>query len=131
MKGLLLMLGGVVLLLAAGGASASFSCGLGAGTPYCQYEGKVERVYVNDNGRILAFIPSSFDSSLAEAQGLSSVTYTNAFMYLVDYQTDASPEFAKMLYATLLSAQAQNRDVQMQMRKVIGGYLVIDRIWIN
>lgn len=118
---------GALLLLVATTARADFSCAIASGIPFCTYKGKISAVYANETNEILMYIPSPFDLSLVSAQGISGVAVSNAFKY----PTYANPDFARMLYATLLAAQAQNRDVTVQMRKVNGGYLSIDRIWLN
>ncbi|MFA0813455.1 hypothetical protein [Microbulbifer epialgicus] len=106
---------------------------LQAGTPtchsgsdaYCQYVGKVERVYVNNDNLILLYFDTPVPLSVPASIGLS---VGSGFAAAVD--ADENPEFAKMLYSTALTAQASGRSVTIQMRGIQNGYLKIDRIWL-
>ena len=93
---------------------------------YCQYEGTIERIYVNDKGHILVYFDTEFDAGAWEVAGFDA-KHTSAG--IVNYKE--KPEFGKMFYSTALSAQAQNKRVQLQMRKTLNGYMIIDRIWLT
>ena len=103
------------------------TCGTVGSGPYCQYIGAVSTVYVNDANQILLYFDTPLDLSLPSGVGITGVTQNFAAAYLISDNT----EFAKMLYATMLSAQSQNVTIGIQMRGSTGGYLKIDRVWIN
>ncbi|GAB6094384.1 hypothetical protein JCM14469_06360 [Desulfatiferula olefinivorans] len=46
------------------------------------------------------------------------------------YRVTDNPEFARLLYATALTAQATNRAIIIQMRGALGTYPRMDRIWL-
>jgi hypothetical protein len=75
---------------------------------------------------MLVYLDKGFDVSLPSSVGLSGVTQGGEFGYYVS--TD--PDFAKMLYSTLLTAQAQGKNIDITAKSVNNGYLMIDRIWL-
>ena len=95
--------------------------------PYCQYTGLIQRAYVNESGVILLYFDTALDLSSPSAVGITGVTQAAA----AAYHYDDNPEYAKLLYASILSAQARGVLVVIQMRRAYSGYLVIDRIWIK
>ncbi|MEQ9509015.1 MAG: hypothetical protein RLN92_08230 [Alloalcanivorax xenomutans] len=101
------------------------TCHVSSAAPYCSYKGKVKRVYVNETGLILVYFDTPMPSGAPSSVGIGGVS--NHAAGAVSYQD--KPEFANFLYSTVLAAQTTERDVQIQMRGTIGGYLKIDRIW--
>lgn len=95
--------------------------------PYCQYTGLVQRAYVNESGVILLYFDTALDLSSPSDVGITGVTQAAA----AAYHYDDNPEYAKLLYASILSAQARGVPVIIQMRRAYSGYLVIDRIWVK
>jgi|GEM_PF-797177 len=123
-KNILLLL--CVTLLVSGNAHAAApSCHSGSGG-YCQYTGKVKRLYVNTGNIILLYFEESITPADAAVAG---VTITNGGATAFNIATN--PEFAKMFYSTALAAQASNRNVTIQMRGNQSGYLKFDRIWLS
>jgi hypothetical protein len=96
------------------------------GAPFCSYQGKVTKAYINDQGMVLLYFDQNMDSSAPGSVGISGVSRNFAAAYPVA----EDPEFAHMLYASMLSAQAAGKRVTIQMRDTYGGYLKIDRIWV-
>jgi hypothetical protein len=96
-------------------------------TGYCQYHGKVAQAYINAYGEILLYFDAPANPADVAAVGLTGVSNFNA----ARYHTVANPDFGKALYASLLSAQARGAIVTVQMHSTGGGYLQIDRIWVN
>lgn len=92
---------------------------------YCQYTGKVKRLYVNKSNAILMYFDTPLNVADAQSIGFNATNSPAAIFYVQD-----GPDFAKMLYSTLLSAQARNADITIQMRGVKSGYLMMDRIWL-
>ncbi len=93
---------------------------------YCSYIGKVSRIYVNASNQILMYFDTPMDDGAWEVAGISAKHKSAAIIDI-----NSKPEFAKLFYSTALAAQASKRNVQIQMRTVLNGYLVIDRIWLN
>lgn len=93
---------------------------------YCQYNGKVRSIYINASGVILLYFDSNMDVSEGVIAGMS-LTHGNAAAVLLSENI----EFAKLFYATALSAQASQRPVTLQMRGTISGYMKADRIWLS
>lgn len=104
--------------------STSF-CSSASGN-YCQYTGKVSKVYVNSNGFILMYFESPIATSEAQNAGFTIQSGSAAV-----FQMSENIEFAKMFYATALAAQASGRDVTIQMHDVEIGYLKFSRIWLS
>lgn len=128
MKKLTFLLGLLTLMpfsgtLLAGQPTCKYSSG---GAPFCSYKGKVKRVYVNDKGHILLYFDATLPASEAEKVGYS-ITWGSAAIYKISN----NPDFAKMLYSTILAAKSQDRNVSVQMRGVSSGYLTIDRVWFG
>jgi len=120
----------IILILATFVSSFAFSgaptCHTHSSGPYCQYTGQVEKVYVNTGGHILLYFDVLMDSSVPSNVGLNVSNYFAAIYPLNDF-----PEFGNLLYSTMLAAQATGRNVTVQMRKTLHGYLEIDRIWLD
>lgn len=93
---------------------------------YCNYKGKVQRVYINDSGLILVYFDADASIEGAAAVGFS-ISQPSAGGYLL--QTNA--DFAKLLYSTALAAKASGSEIGLQMRGTVSGYLKIDRIWMD
>jgi hypothetical protein len=96
------------------------------GTGYCQYSGRVVKAYVNAYDQILLYFDTPVDLNQAASVGLTGATVSTAAIY----NMSANRDFGKMLYATLVAAQARGANVEVQMHSVSGGYLVMDRVWI-
>jgi hypothetical protein len=94
---------------------------------YCQYNGRVAQAYINAYSEILMYFDTPANPADISAVGLTGVSNYQA----ARYHTVANPEFGKALYASLLSAQARGATVTVQMHSTGGGYLQIDRIWVN
>jgi hypothetical protein len=94
---------------------------------YCEYHGRVARVYVNAWNQMILYFDTTFDPAIAGAVGISGVSINNAAIY----NNAANPDFAKALLASLLSAQARGATVSVQMSASWGGYLLMDRIWVD
>lgn len=93
---------------------------------YCQYNGKVSKIYVNSGGIILLYFENPTTVAEAQLAGFT-ISATNA----AAYQMSTNIEFAKMLYATALAAQTSGREISIQMHGVEAGYLKISRIWLD
>ncbi|MEO8016533.1 MAG: hypothetical protein ABI769_01860 [Pseudomonadota bacterium] len=94
---------------------------------YCQYDGKVSRVYINAYQQVILYFDSTFNTADATAVGIAGVSINNAAVF----NTATNPEFAKALFAAMLTAQARGATVSVQMSSSSSGYLLMDRIWVN
>lgn len=92
---------------------------------YCQYVGKVNKIYINSSGVILMYFDTLASRDEAAAAGFN-ITQVNA----AALPLNENPEFAKLFYSTALTAQASDREVLVQMHGVSGAYLKLDRIWL-
>lgn len=118
----------VLCCLSFGSATAAApTCAVSNGTPYCQYTGKVKKVYVNSYDEILLYFDTPLDLSLTTAVGLLGIGSSAAAAVRVS----ADENFSKFFYSTILTAQARGATITVQMRGSVNGYLGIDRIWIN
>ncbi|WMS86042.1 hypothetical protein [Pleionea litopenaei] len=97
-----------------------------ASAGYCQYTGKISRIYVNNDNIILLYFDTQMDDGEWDVAGF---TATSKFAGAVSL--DTQNEFAKLFYSTALAAQSTKRKITVQMRGNIGGYLKIDRIWLD
>lgn len=116
-----------VVLVAFEANAAPPTCHTHTSGPYCQYVGTVEQAYVNDGGLILLYFDAPMQPGAPDAVGITGVTSTSAAAYLMQN----NQEFAKLLYASLLAAQARGATIIVQLRGRYGGYLMIDRIWVR
>jgi hypothetical protein len=92
---------------------------------YCQYTGLVSTIYVNDSNLILIYFDQPVDPGYVAGFGINISKGAAAA-----YRVSDNPEFAKLFYSTALAAQASGRDITMQLRGEVGGYLKFDRIWL-
>jgi hypothetical protein len=116
----------IVALLAHPASAAAPQCYTYSGGAYCQYDGKVNRAYINAYGQVLLYFDTPMAPGVPGSVGISGVSIGEAAIYPVS----ENPDFAKALYATLLSAQARGATVQVQMFGSNAGYLKMDRVWI-
>ena len=96
------------------------------GSPYCQYTGKVSRIYINSSNLILVYYDTPLNLADAEAVGYSPTSTT-----AMSYPLAENPDFGKLFYSTALAAKASGKSVTIQMRGTHWGYLKFDRIWLN
>lgn len=109
-------------------APVCYSTGGNNNGPYCQYSGKVSQVYANNYGEILMYFDTPVDLGHVTAAGIGGVSTGQAARYAWTTNSD----FAKMLYSSLLAAQARGANVYVQMHgQGSAGYLMIDRIWVQ
>ncbi len=106
--------------------AATPTCHVHSGGNFCQYNGSVDRLYVNSGNMILMYFDSAVDVSVPQGVGINATTGVATAISITD-----SPEFAKMFYSTVLAAQASKREVSIQMRGTKSGYLKVDRIWLS
>ena len=113
-----------LLLMSTTAFPAMPTCSAASGG-YCQYTGKVSKIYINSGNRILIY----FDMPMPiENANLASFTISNGSAGILSV-TD-TPDFGKLFYSTALAAQSSNRSITIQMRGTLSGYLKIDRIWL-
>jgi len=92
---------------------------------YCKYTGKVARIYVNTDNLILLYFDTPVPLNVPESIGFSVASGGAAA-----FKIDENPDVAKLFYSTALAAQASGRNVNIQMRETLSGYLKFDRIWL-
>lgn len=98
-----------------------------SGSPYCSYNGKVDKLYVNNQNLILMYFDTPLDLEEPSSVGIEGVSdRNNAVVRISD-----NPTFADYFYSTALAAFSSNKTVSIQMREVSSGRLVVDRIWIT
>jgi hypothetical protein len=102
-------------------------CGMAGTQGYCQYQGKVSQAYVNAYQEILLYFDAPVPASEVAVAGFTGVSNFGA----ARFHMAGNPDFGKMLYASLLAAQARGATVTVQMYSSGGGYLQIDRIWVS
>lgn len=120
---------GIAVLMASYTADAGTSCFTYNGAGYCQYDGRVSRVYMNSGGLILIYFEQAFDPGQAASVGVTGVSTGSACMYSTT--PGFNLDYARMLYSSALSAQARGATVSMQLWGQNSGYMVCDRIWVN
>jgi hypothetical protein len=97
------------------------------GSGYCQYDGRVQKAYINAYQQVILYFDTPMNTAEASAVGISGVTVDSAAVY----NMGSNPDFGKSLFAAMLAAQARGATVSVQMSSASGGYLVMDRIWVN
>ena len=97
------------------------------GAGYCQYTGRAYQVYINSNGEIILYFDTAMPASAPASVGITGVTVYGAALY----RLSDNPDYGKLLYASLLSAQARGATITVQLWGVNGGYMKLDRIWVN
>lgn len=126
MKYFKIFVAATVLMISNHSLAATPTCHSNNGSPYCQYTGKVERIYINDSNLVLIYFDNSVSLDVP-----ASVGYSVSNGYAAAFDVDENPEFAKMFYSTALAAQASGRSITIQMRDAQSGYLKFDRIWLS
>jgi hypothetical protein len=101
------------------------TCHPHSGGAYCQYSGKVDRLYVNAGNLILLYFDTPLVKADAESNGINVSSIDAAAININD-----NPEFSNLFYSTALAAQASDKKIIIQMRGTQSGYLKADRIWI-
>jgi len=118
----------VVALLPQTAAIASApACYTYGGSGYCEYTGSVAKAYINSNGELLIYFDTPVDPASVSGVGITGVTNFTACAFPVTQ----NPDYAKMLFAAALSAQARQTSVTLQLWGTYAGYLKCDRIWSN
>lgn len=97
------------------------------GQGYCQYTGRASQVYINSSGQIILYFDTAMAASAPSSVGIAGVSVHTAAMYVLS----ENPDYAKLLYASLLTAQARGATISVQLWGVSGGYMKIDRIWVH
>ena len=119
-----------IAVIASLGNSAAIASAPGcytySGQGYCQYTGRASQVYVNSNGEIILYFDTPMAASAPASVGITGVSVLNAALY----RLSDNPDYAKLLYASLLSAQVRGATIQVQLWGVIGGYMKLDRVWV-
>jgi hypothetical protein len=113
-------------LLANPASAGAPTCQLYNGQGYCEYTGRVSTAYVNSSGEVLMYFDTAMPASAPSSVGISGVSNYIAAIYRIS----DSPDYAKAMYATLLSAQARGANVRIQMWGTYAGYMKLDRVWI-
>lgn len=110
----------------------SFAAGLFCSASYggyCNYSGKISRVYVNRSNLLLIYTEGGMDlSQLANAGNKFSMVTTGA---AVAVNMNKYPVFGKNIYSAALTAFMGGKSITLQCKDNHGGYLQADRIWIN
>jgi len=107
--------------------AAAPACYTFSGQGYCQYTGRAREVYINSNGEIILYFDTAMPASAPSSVGIAGVSVLNAALY----RLSDNPDYGKLLYASLLSAQARGATIQVQLWGVTGGYMRLDRIWVQ
>lgn len=117
---------GLMLSVSLSAFSAAPTCQHSStGEAYCQYSGKVKKVYINSSNVMLIYFDTNLDLEETE-----SVGFTVTSRVAAAYPAGENLDFAKMFYSTALAAQASDRNVTIQMRGNFSSYLKFDRIWL-
>ena len=119
--------GFVSLLISVDSYGSAPQCHPYNGSWYCQYDGRVRQAYINAYQQVILYFDTPLNIADATAVGASGVTVNSAAVY----NMGSNPDFGKALFAAMLTAQARGVTVSVQMSSVSGGYLTIDRIWVN
>lgn len=117
----------LALLVPGIGSAAAPHCHVHDGQGYCQYDGKVRIAYMNAYQQIILYFDTAMPPTAPGSVGITGVSVFDAAIY----PTAENPDFAKALYASLLSAQARGATIQVQLWGTNAGYLKIDRIWVH
>lgn len=110
--------------IAEAGAPACYTYG-SAG--YCQYDGLVARAYINSGNFLLIYFDAPLNLSSVASVGITGVTQADA----CGFPITENPDYAKMLFAAALAAQARGATVSLQLWGSASGYIRCDRIWTN
>jgi hypothetical protein len=97
------------------------------GQGYCQYTGRAYQVYINSNGEIILYFDTPMPADAPTSVGITGVSVLNAALF----RLSDNPDYGRALYASLLSAQARGATITVQLWGVNGGYMKLDRIWVN
>ena len=117
---------GLILSVSSTAFSAAPTCSVtSSGASYCQYTGKVKKIYINSSSLILIYFDTALDLEQTE-----SVGFTVSNRSAAAYPSSENQDFAQMFYSTALAAQASGRNVTIQMLGNYGSYLKFDRIWL-
>lgn len=119
----------VLLLLSHKANAAEPTCQFSSsGSWYCQYNGSVNRIYVNSGNMILLYFDTCYSQATLDASASNGLNFTQRCAASIPLSDN--PDFAKLFYSTALSAQTSKRSVSIQMRGTHGGYVKMDRIWL-
>lgn len=95
---------------------------------YCNYSGKISRVYVNRGNILLIYTDAAMDLSQLTNAGDKFAAVTQASAIAVDM--NEYPEFGKHVLSLALTAGMADKSISLQVRDRYGSYLQMDRIWL-
>lgn len=102
----------------------------GKSKPYCQYEGRISGLYLNDEGLLLVSLASPFVPEHLSAIGLDSANVS--MMHVAMSTKTAAPADTATIQTMqqwLTHAYRDKRTVKVHLRGTHEGYMIIDRIW--
>lgn len=98
--------------------------------PYCQYKGRIVGLYINQEGLLTAELARPFSLEQFAKIGLdgNTVKLTHiAVSTKIDSPGDVLP--TQTMQSWLTKAYQDGYEIQVHLREVKDGYLLIDRMW--
>jgi hypothetical protein len=95
-----------------------------SGSSYCRYKGAIGKYYINSDGLALFYIGDDFDKKEALDKG-----YDITSVDVVAVQLGAG-KFEDEKYTALVNAFDKADHVEIHMRRVEKGFLIVDRVWV-
>lgn len=96
------------------------------GSHYCRYKGPIERAYLNKDGLALFFLDAKVKSEELDRRGFVGVKSFDGVALNVN-----DSEINKSMSKLIEKAFFERKKVELHMREVSSGYLVVDRVWVN
>ncbi|GAA6204838.1 hypothetical protein [Thalassotalea sp. SU-HH00458] len=127
MKYLLILLTAHFLFIEQAHAAIALCKSSATSTSYCKYVGKVEQIYINNDGLVLIFLEKEipidmamkFNYKISSGKAIAlEITPDNSYL-------------TSLIYHTAMEALTENIEVEIHARSTVKGYMKLDRIWLN
>ena len=127
MKSLLILFVTYFLFVNQANAATALCKSSESSTSYCKYVGKIEQMYINNDGLVLIFLEKAIPTDMAMK-----------FNYKIDsgkaIALEITPEnsyLTSLIHNTAQQALIDSLEVEIHARSTIKGYMKLDRIWLK
>lgn len=127
MKYLLILLTAHFLFIKQAHAASALCKSSKTSTSYCKYVGKIEKVYINNDGLVLIFLETEIPIDMAMKFNYK-ISSGKAIAFEI---TSDNSYLTSLIHNTAVEALSKKIEVEIHTRSTLKGYMKLDRIWLN